>query len=104
MDIRELKNSLEVITKLFDRIVEPEIRAAIAILLNIVESLSQENEQNRKTIQNLRDEVNRLKGEQGKPNIKPQKKGGSDDHSSEGERKKRQIKNKNNRNSKIVRV
>ncbi|MCP4357686.1 MAG: hypothetical protein GY796_06685 [Chloroflexi bacterium] len=53
------------------------------LLLNLVEEVKQENDQ-------LRDEINRLKGEQGKPNIKPgKKKGKGDDHSSEKERRKR---------------
>lgn len=60
-------------------------REAIVHLLNLVEEMKQENLKLRETIQNLRDENNRLKGEQGKPEIKASKKAG--DHSSEKERK-----------------
>ncbi|VAW32552.1 hypothetical protein MNBD_CPR01-581, partial [hydrothermal vent metagenome] len=63
---------------------------AIVLMLNLVEEVKQENNQLRKTIQQLRDEINRLKGEQGKPNIKAsKKKGNQDDYSSEKERRKR---------------
>ena len=43
-------------------------------LLNLVEVLSQENQELKRQNQTLRDEINRLKGEQGKPTIKPKKK------------------------------
>ncbi len=62
---------------------------AIILLLNLVEEVKQENGQLRETVQQLRDEINRLKGEQGKPDIKPgKKKGERNDHSSEKERRK----------------
>ena len=48
---------------------------AIVLLLNLVEELKQENASLRGEVQQLRDEINRLKGEQGKPNIKPGRKG-----------------------------
>lgn len=75
-------------------------REAIGMLLNMVEELKQENDALRKDVQQLRDEVNRLKGEQGKPKIKPGKKAGGSDHSSEKERrqpKKRRRRRKVNR-------
>ena len=59
-------------------------RKALILLLNLVEEMKQENEAQRAEIQRLRDEINRLKGEQGKPNIKASKK--RSDHSSEKER------------------
>jgi hypothetical protein len=62
---------------------------AIILLLNLVEEVKQENGQLRETVQQLRDEINRLKGEQGKPDIKAgKKKGEGNDHSSEKERRK----------------
>ncbi len=62
---------------------------ATTLVLNLVEEVKKENDQLRKTIQQLRDEINRLKGEQGKPDIKPsKKKGKNNDHSSEKERRK----------------
>lgn len=55
-------------------------------LLNLVERLVAENAEQKAELQNLRDEINRLKGEQGKPDIKANlKKEG--DLSSEAERK-----------------
>ncbi len=98
MNRDEIKKSLEAITGLFDRIVEPDIRAAIAVLLNLVETLANENEALRKTIQDSKDEINILKGEQGKPKIGPQKK--DNNHSSEEERKKRRNKAKKNKRAK----
>ena len=77
-----------------------QAREAIGILLNLVEELKQENMILREQVQELRDEVNRLKGEQGKPPIKPGKRGGGSDHSSEKERrrpKKRRRRRKANR-------
>ncbi len=50
-------------------------RRAVVGLLNIVEELKQENIGQREEIQRLRDEINRLKAEQGKPKIKGNKKG-----------------------------
>ena len=51
----------------------PAARAAICHWLNLVESIAQENRALKAENQSLRDEINRLKGEQGKPDIKPQK-------------------------------
>jgi len=68
-------------------------------LLNLVETLSQENRDLKRQNQELRDEINRLKGEQGKPKIKPKKKT-PQQYSSEKERKrpkKRKKRSKKNR-------
>jgi len=63
-------------------------RQAVVLLLNLVEELKQETLSQRAKIQRLRDEINRLKGEQGKPDIKASKKPSEDDdHSSENERR-----------------
>lgn len=62
-------------------------REAIGMLLNLVEELKGENNALREDVQRLRDEVNRLKGEQGKPRVKPGKRAGGSDHSSEKERR-----------------
>jgi len=70
-NIRNLDDSLDYIRK----------------LLNLVETLSQENRELKRQIQELRDENNRLKGEQGKPKVKPSKKNPGQ-YSSEKERKK----------------
>jgi Transposase IS66 family len=55
-------------------------------LLNLVERLIAENAEQKAKLQNLHDEINRLKGEQGKPDIKANKKKDGD-ISSEDERK-----------------
>jgi len=49
-------------------------REAIRRLLNLVEELAGENRKLREENQQQRDEINRLKGEQGQPSIKPNKK------------------------------
>ncbi|MBI3976925.1 MAG: hypothetical protein HY331_01950 [Chloroflexi bacterium] len=46
-------------------------RQCVLMLLNLIEDLKQENAELRAEVQRLRDENNRLKGEQGKPNVKP---------------------------------
>ena len=55
-------------------------------LLNIIERLARENDSLKSELQKLSDEINRLKGEQGKPDIKANKKKDGD-ISSEAERK-----------------
>ena len=61
-------------------------QAIVKKLLNIIERLAGENDPQKIELQELRDEINRLKGEQGKPTIKANKKKDSD-ISSEAERK-----------------
>jgi len=80
-----------------------QAREAIGMLLNLVEELKQENMNMREQVQELRDEVNRLKGEQGKPPIKPGKQGGGSDHSSEKERS-RPKKRRRRRKAKQVQI
>lgn len=66
-------------------------RQAILRLLNLVEELAAENRRLRAENQQGRDEINRLKGEQGQPQIKPNKKpsaAAATNHSSERERHK----------------
>ena len=70
-NIRDLDGALDCIKKLF----------------NLVETLNQDNLELKRQNQELRDEINRLKGEQGKPKIKPSKKNPSQ-YSSEKERKR----------------
>ncbi|MFZ5902827.1 MAG: hypothetical protein ACOYZ8_04675, partial [Chloroflexota bacterium] len=68
-------------------------RQAILHLLNLIEDLTADLREAQAEIQRLRDENNRLKGEQGKPTIKPNKKPGPsnpNNHSSERERHKPQ--------------
>lgn len=62
-------------------------RALIVRLLNLIEDLSTDLREAQAENQRLRDEINRLKGEQGKPDVKPNTKPISSDHSSERERR-----------------
>ena len=58
------------INAIYQEIVLMESSAAQAIvkkLLNIIERLAGENDTQKIELQELRDEINRLKGEQGKP-------------------------------------
>lgn len=77
-------------------------RQVITLLLNLVEELKQENEHLRIQVQQLRDEINRLKGEQGKPDIKPDKPAkAASQHSSEQERRQRKPHRKSSKVNKI---
>jgi hypothetical protein len=62
-----------------------ELRAICRLLLNIAEESANTIKKLTEQVQELRDEVNRLKGEKGKPTFKPKKP--PEDHSSEDERK-----------------
>jgi hypothetical protein len=70
---------------------DPESHSrTLSILINLVEKLSEQNEELKLENQKLRDENNRMKGEQGKPNIRGNKGGGKGKNlSSEEERKQR---------------
>jgi hypothetical protein len=63
-------------------------RQAIVKLLNLVEELKSENDALREEGQKLRDENHRLQGEQGQPDIKPDRKLPKGDHASEKERRR----------------
>jgi len=62
-------------------------RALIVRLLNLLEDQAADLRTAQEEIQRLRDEITRLKGEQGKPDIKPNTKPPATDHSSERERR-----------------
>lgn len=94
MDRKKIRDIIDPLIVLFSKIVEPEMQAGVGSLLNLVESMIAESERNCQTIQEQADEINRLKGEQGKPKIRPQKKDSQDNHSSEEERKQRRKKNR----------
>ncbi len=78
-------------------------RQLIVRLLNLVESLSTELAAAQQEIQRLRDEIARLKGEQGKPHIKPNARSSSTskNYSSEGERKEPTQRAKRSKNEEI---
>ena len=86
MNIQKLQAE---IIAIYQEIAELKISTAETILkklLNIIERLVGNQQAQEIELQELRDEVNRLKGEQGKPDIKPSKKPDGD-ISSETERK-----------------
>lgn len=67
-------------------IVDPQIKKVFTGLFNLIEVLASENEKLTVENQPLKNEVNALKGEQGKPDVKPNKRN-KKDISSEQERK-----------------
>ncbi len=89
MDLKQIREALNQITKDLDSITDPKAVLIIRTLMNLVEVLVGENMRLREEVQQLRDEINRLKGEQGKPTIRPQTKDGNynQNHSSEKQRK-----------------
>ncbi len=60
------------------------LKRVVVILLNAVEELNQTVESQKKEIQLLKDENNRLKGEQGKPNIRANSKFSNNNISTDG--------------------
>ncbi|MFW6148148.1 MAG: bZIP transcription factor [Thermodesulfobacteriota bacterium] len=77
-------------------------RKFIRKLLNLIEKYHQEIRELKRLNQQLRDENHRLKGEQGKPRIKPSTKaGGKKNFSSEEERKRRKKRNKKAKKDRI---
>ena len=85
MNIKDVQAEITAIDQELASIDNEASLAIIKKLLNIVELLVGENERLEAGQQKLRDENNRLKGEKGKPDIKPNK---NKDISSEDERKK----------------
>jgi len=92
MNRTEIKKTLDQLVDI-DNISDQHIAAAIKILFNLVEVLAEQSTAQQATIQKQADEINRLKGEQGKPDIRQQTKDDQNqDHSSEDDRKKRENK------------
>ena len=89
MDLKQVRKALDLITKDMESVADERSLAVQKTLLNLVEVLVAENMQFREEVQQLKDEINRLKGEQGKPTIRPQTKDGKEnkDHSSEKNRR-----------------
>src|SRR6266480_2102659 len=75
------------------------LRQIVMYLMNMVENLSAKVAEQAEEIQRLRDENNRLKGEQGKPKLKPNK--ARADLSSEKERRKSKPHHKANKQAHI---
>ena len=89
MDLKQIREALNQMTKDLDSITDPKAVLSIRTLMNLVEVLVADNMRLREEVQQLRYEINRLKGEQGKPTIRPQTKDDNDNqnHSSEKQRK-----------------
>jgi cell division protein FtsB len=86
MPITKIDHLLERLQPDIERIEDPNTRRLVSVLLNLIEEVVSENATLRQENQALKDEINRLKGEQGKPNITPNTKKG-DHFSCEQERR-----------------
>jgi len=82
-DVNEIVDSLKIETA---SITDPKIKKIFTGLFNLVEALASENEKLTVENQQLKNEINALKGEQGKPDVKPNKRN-KKNISSEQERK-----------------
>ena len=98
MNRSEIKKTLEALAENIASISDERVASVQKTLFNLVEVLVDANAQRDKIIQELKDEINRLKGEQGKPQFdkkKPEKLEPVDsNHSSEDDRNKRKKKKK----------
>ena len=91
-EIKEILHNLDIRVDFLDK---EALSRTLSILINLVEKLSEQNEEFKTENQKLRDENNRLKGEQGKPDIRGNKGDGKAKNlSSEKERKQRKVKKK----------
>lgn len=105
MNQKAIESKLEGLNIDLER-VDAGVKDGVYLLYNLVEDMSSTIRALQTENQKLRDENNRLKGEQGKPDVKPQNRGSkgvSKDISSEKERRvdDGREKNKRNRESKI---
>lgn len=92
MNRKDIKAKLEKITNGVETVLDPIAKNIITELLNLVEIVVSENSTLKDDKQRQSDEINKLKGEQGKPKIRKQKNNDDEDkdnkdHSSEKERK-----------------
>lgn len=95
MKRKHIQSILDTLEKQVLQVSDPASVTVITSLFNLVESLIEQTEAQAQQIQTLKDEINQLKGEQGKPKLRKQSKSNEDecdDHSSEEERKKREPK------------
>jgi len=112
MNRKDIKKILDELTGDIDSIADKKAVAIIKVLINLVEMLAEENARLKETVQELKDEINRFKNEQGKPDIRKQKKDDdtaptNPDHSSEKERNKRGAQKKRkpkNKKTQTVRI
>ena len=96
MKASEIKKALDNLNIDPKKISDQALRTSFILLFNLVEKTLAENETQKNEIQQLKDEISKLKGEQGKPTIRPQKKKDGD-VSSEKERKNKKKKKKKNK-------
>ena len=66
-----------------------EANELVILLLNIIENEQQQLNDQKTLIQSLKDEINRLNGEQGKPDIKPNSKPKNNNFSTDGKEKEK---------------
>ena len=90
MNIQDLQAEINAIDQETAQIEDSVGRSVVKKLLNIIERLAGENVALESERQELRNEINRLKGEQGKPDIKASKKKDGD-ISSEAERQEAEV-------------
>lgn len=82
---------------------DEKARQVMELLLNLVEEVTQENQDLRAANQQLCDEINRLKGEQGKPSFKSKPKAKtSTNYSSEAERRTRKKRRRRSKRESIT--
>ncbi|MDQ7089814.1 MAG: hypothetical protein Q9M50_04105 [Methylococcales bacterium] len=91
MNIHDLQAETNAIYQEIAQIESSEAQDIVKKIFNLIERLASDKLSLETELQQLRDEVNRLKGEQGKPDIKPNKNNKGDDISSEDERKKHKL-------------
>ncbi len=70
MNTEDITKVLEIIQPDIDKIEYPAAKKAVSVLLNLLEGLASDNDRLKQENQKLNDEINRLKGEEGKPEIK----------------------------------
>jgi len=108
MKSTEIKKELEALKLNIAITTEPQTKTIFNGLLNLTEKLYAENRQLKEVNQKLKDEINHLKGEQGKPDIKKRNRNKENsDHSSEKERKanaKDEEKQGRNREAKLPKI
>ncbi|MBF0240752.1 MAG: hypothetical protein HQM12_23890 [SAR324 cluster bacterium] len=71
MKTSDVRSVLQALNEEIQNLSESPHKLVLLQLLNLVEGLMAENTRLNHEVQNLRDENNRLKGEQGKPDIVP---------------------------------
>jgi len=111
MKRKDIQSTLKTITKDIESILDDKAKPMLSALLNLVETLATDLASAQTTIQRQADKINKLQGEQGKPNIRKQKNNDKDNndtnngnHSSENERKGTEISKKKKRGKKNINI